>query len=438
MKKLTAIILIIATMLLSGCSMLSLDSADIMCPPKATGNKADIQKILDKRTSGAYTLKYPKNGTHRSSIVTFDIDNDEDEEAIAFYSGDSETRIHALFMECKKNDYSVVEDIVFDANSIDRIDFCDVDSNGVYEVLVGYNSSSSSVNLLDIYTFGDKIKQLGSTYTYSSLVTGDMNNDKNDDILLLSHFSGDIPAQAKLVVYNYNGGLSEIGVTDLDPDITQFASISYGQLSFGSYGVVIDGISSTGDYTTQIVLYDLTQGMLTNPLYSYSGYSSTRRTTPICSSDFDKDELIDIPVCSIMPYNQTEDTEAVNRRIDWSNYDPKTHTFNVVQFTLLCATDGYTLKLPQSWNDTVTARYDKEKHETTVYAFTYDKNNLVLTDKLLTIKTFDIDEYDKQTSGYMEIMSTGSNTYAYLLGASDNYLSISGDEIKSLFSLVNQ
>ena len=438
MRKIIAAILVFVTMILSGCSVLSLDSTDIMCPPKATGNKADIQKILDKRTSGAYTLKYPKNGTHRSSIVTFDIDNDSEEEAIAFYSADNESRIHALFMECQKDNYTVVKDIVFDASNIDRIDFCDINSDGAHEVLIGYSSSTSSVNILNVYTFSKKVKQLGSSYTYSSFVTGDLNGDKNDDILLLSLFSGDISAQAKLVVHNYNDGLSEIGVTDLDPDITQFASVIYGQLCSGSYGVVIDGVSNTGDYTTQVVLYNTSEAALTNPLYSYSGYSSTRRSTPICSSDFDNDELIDIPVCSIMPYNQAEDTETILRRIDWSNYDPKTHTFATVLSTLICSADNYTLKIPQNWNNAVTARYDKEKHETTIYAFKYNETDLVLTDKLLTIKTFELNEYLNQTSGYMEIMSTGSNTYAYLLGTSDNYLSISGDEIKNLFSLVNQ
>ena len=438
MKKLIAIVLLIATMILSGCSMLSLDSADIMCPPKATGNKADIQKILDKITSGEYTLKYPKNGLHRSSIVTYDIDADEEEEAIAFYSANNENRIHVLFMECKKDNYSVIDDIVFDASGIDRVDFTDIDSDGICEVLVGYSSSTSSVNILNVYTFSKEIKQIGASYTYSSLATGDFNNDKNNDILLLSLFSGDITAQAKLVVYNYNGGLSEVGSTELDSDIKQFANILYGQLSSGYYGAVIDGISSTGDYTTQIIVFDTSQGLLTNPLFSYSGYSSTRRSTAIISTDFDNDELIDIPVCSLMPYNQTEDTETVLRRIDWSNYAPATHTFNTVLSTIICPSDGYTLKIPQEWNNAITARYNKETRETAVYTIKYNKNELVLTDELLTIKTFTLDEYNSQTSGYMELMSTGSATYAYSIGSSENYLSITGDEIKNLFSLVNQ
>ena len=438
MKKVIVACLLSLTCLLCGCSMLSLESSNIMCPPKATGNKADIQKLIDKQTSGEYTLKYPKNGTNRSAIVTFDIDKDEEEEAVAFYSDKKNDHIHALFVECDDEDYSVVDDIVFDGAGIDRIEFCDIDNNDSFEILIGYTTSTSSQSTLNIYSYGKKIKQIDDSFGYSSLVAGDFNEDKRDDILLISLYSGDIASQAKLLLSDNNGGITEYGTVELDSDITQLASVQYGQISPDTYGAVIDGISSTGDYTTQIVFFDNAQAMLLNPLFSYSGYSTTRRSTQICSLDFNNDELIDIPICSLMGYDQTENAETVCRRIDWSNFDSKAYALNSTVSTIICPADGYTITIPDKWDEAVTARYNKETRETTVYVYEYVKNKLKITDTLLTIKAFSADEYSKDSSGFIELANTGSTIYAYSIGEIDNYLSISGDEVKSLFSLVNQ
>ena len=56
----------------------------------------------------------------------------------------------------------------------------------------------------------------------------------------------------------------------------------------------------------------------------------------------------------------------------------------------------------------------------------------------MTIKAFPSDEYDPSTNGYTEIINTGATVYAYSLSTTENYLSITGDEINKLFRLVNQ
>lgn len=438
MKKLKVAVAILLVFLLSGCSMLSFDGSDIMCPPKATGSKARIQKLIDKQTSGGYTLKYPKNGYNRSSIITFDIDNDEEEEAIAFYSDKEGEHIHALFVECENNNYSVIDDVILEASNIDRLDFADIDGDKVSEILIGYSTATSSQNTLSVYKYNEEISALNISCTYSSLVTGDFNNDKNDDILLISLYSSDIAAHAKLMIHNGKGSLIEISSVELDSDVTSLALAQYGQIAYGLYGAVVDGITSTGDYTTQIIVFDTTQPALLNPLYTFSGYSKTRRSTQICSMDFDKNELIDIPVCSLMSYNQTEDLNTISRRVDWSNFETASFTLAKSESAILCPRDGYLLTMPEKWGETVTSRYDEKKRETTVYAYEYKGNALTLKDRIVTIKAFFDEDFEKESFGYIEFLRSGSTVYAYSLGTADHYLSVTGEEVSTLFSLVNQ
>lgn len=437
MKKLIALLTVVSVLLLSGCDMLSFQGADIMCPPKATGSKAQIQKLIDKQTTGSYILKYPKNGSNRSSIIMHDIDADEEEEAIAFYSDKDGDHIHALFVECENENYSVVSDILLEASTVDTVAFADLNGDKIYEILIGYSPSTSSQNTLEVYSYSDDIKEYNVSYTYSSLVTGDFNNNKNDDILLISLYSGDIASKATLLTYNA-GSLTEIGTTELDSDITALASVQYGQISYGNYGAVIDGVSSTGDYTTQVVIFDGSAPALLNPLFSYSGYSLTRRSTQVCSLDFDKDELIDIPICSLMAHLDSEDVNTVSRLIDWSNFNTDSYTLSTTKSAIICPKDGYILTMPQKWDNAVTARYNEKTRETTVYQISYTANTLKLKEKVVTIKAYFDEEYSKDNSGYTEFLRSGSTVYTYSIGNAEEYLSVSGEEIKSLFKLVNQ
>lgn len=437
MKKAVSALCLLLVFLLSGCSAMSFESTDIMCPPKATGNKAQIQKLIDKQTSGDYTLKYPKNGLNRSSIIMQDIDADDDEEAVAFYADKDGADIHALFVECKDDDYSVINDVQLDATSVDRIDFADIDGDNIDEILIGYSTSTSSQSILNVFSYDGDITKLDISCSYSSLVTGDFNSDKNEDVLLISLFSGDIAAQAKLMIYN-NGGLSELSSTELDSDVTSLAATTYGQISYGTYGAVIDGITTTGDYTTQVVYFDPSVPSLLNPLYSYSGYSQTRRSTQVCSLDFDNDELIDIPICSFMGYDSSEDTDTVSRKIDWSNLDTSSYYLDTTKSAIICPADGYLLTMPGKWDGSVTARYDEDARQTTVYVYEYVDGYLQMTDELITIKAYFEDDFEKDDTGYIEFLRAGSTVYTYSIGTADNYLSITGDEVGSLFSLVNQ
>lgn len=435
MKKFTALLCVLCILFLSGCTALS--GNEIMCPPKATGNKAQIQKLIDKQTSSDYVLKYPKNGLSRSSIVMNDFDNDSDEDAIAFYSDSKDDKsIHVLFIQCENEEYNIIEDIIYEASAIDRIDFANLDAKGCDEIIIGYNLNSSSLNSIDVFNFDKKINRFETAYTYTSLVTGDFNNDTCDDILLISLYSADIAAQAQLLVFN-NKELAEIGCVELDPDINQVAMVSYSKISDGTYGAVIDGVSTTGDYTTQVVFFDPTRPALVNPLFTYAGYNLTRRSTQICSFDFNNDEIIDIPVCSLMPHTKDEDLNAVCREIDFTNLNADSYALSTAKSTIFCPSDGYMLTIPEKWEDCVTARYDKSTRELTIHSFEYVQNEPKLLKKLITVKAYFDEDYNKDSNPFTEFARHGSTVYTYSIGASDEFLSVSGDELASLFTPVN-
>ena len=73
MKKIISVTLILLILsLFTGCSF-SLDSNDIMFPPKPIGDQASIQKLINTKSNGKYQLIYPNNGSIRNSIITTEL-----------------------------------------------------------------------------------------------------------------------------------------------------------------------------------------------------------------------------------------------------------------------------------------------------------------------------------------------------------------------------
>ena len=70
---------------LSGCSLASFDTKNLMAPPKANQDQQAIQALLQGNRLDI-TLVYPQSGEYRSAIIMHDFTGDGEEDAIGFYS----------------------------------------------------------------------------------------------------------------------------------------------------------------------------------------------------------------------------------------------------------------------------------------------------------------------------------------------------------------
>ena len=70
---------------LTGCSALNFSVEGLVNAPKLTAEQSQIHEALIKSVGSNITLKYPRNGDHRSAYVIADIDDEPNDEAIVFY-----------------------------------------------------------------------------------------------------------------------------------------------------------------------------------------------------------------------------------------------------------------------------------------------------------------------------------------------------------------
>ena len=137
-----------------GCDF-SRNTDDMVSPPELTGDMSPIADALYAVAGANCDLKYPTEGTHRSAIVLEDINGDGIFEAFAFYStsGDEMTTMHINVICQSEGKWVSVSDQTIVATGVEMVDFCDLNGDGIEEILVGWDVNGASEKQLSVFTF---------------------------------------------------------------------------------------------------------------------------------------------------------------------------------------------------------------------------------------------------------------------------------------------
>lgn len=426
---------------LCGCDAVTFNVIELMSPPKATGEKAAIQELIDTEAGSGYTLKYPQSGSYRSAITTMDYDADGVEEAIAFYlpAGEAQT-IHLLIMDNVDGVWTTVGNHTSKSTTVDRLLFTDLDSDGVSEIIVGWNTYNTLIKDLSVYlTDNGTSTELVSETQYSELLCSDFTGNGKEELLLLSLHTADKPAAASLVTLNdTKNSLYAISTASINGEVVSFAKIQTGEVFYGQQGAVIDGITTTGTtntYTTQIVYYS--EYFASLQVVSFSGDSPTsqaERSYAVLSEDIDGDGIIEIPNTFKLRIDNIQ-TEAVPAAlIYWCEYSATGNmSINETQVTSLVY--GLRLTVPDKWGDSYTAYVNYSTNELTFYEWTADNQP---GDAILIIRMFTPDVWDDGVSakGYTELARSDSYVYAFITPGLNSSMMLTNEEIADAFSLI--
>ena len=434
-KKLLSLLLASSLGLtMAGCSSVGLSVENLMHPPKAVGDKAEIQALIDSVAGEGYTLKYPQSGHFRSAITMKDIDSDSIDEAIAFYLpvGDI-AKVHMLVMDSIDGQWQTVGDFKSQSTAVDSLNFCDLDGNGIFEIVTSWKTYQTSLNQVSLYIYEEnKVREVSSEHYSSSILAGDFMENEGEELLLLSLFSDENDATATLLDLTENkSGLEVLGTSPLDPDVVSYSQLLVGNIYENQVGAVIDGCTQTGEYNTQILYYNTYFDSLERISFTENvPYNQKLRSYPVMSEDVNDDGIIEVPAAFRL--NIEKDRTDVDAAADlyWCQ---QTSSGTVHQITHKAASFAYsfTFDVPQIWEGKFTALTNYEKNEVTFFEWNKDKTE----DVLLTIKVFDKDK-DEDMSGYIILEETDDRVYTFINPEGENSLILTESEIKSAFELM--
>ncbi|MBQ3265621.1 MAG: hypothetical protein IJH07_07575 [Ruminococcus sp.] len=419
---------ILTAVLMSGCTSLSLSDPDILSPPKAAGDRAEVQSIIEKDAKGAYALIYPAAGDYKNGIIQNDLNGDGVNEAIALFTASDGTP--RLLAAMKQDDsYRLYGSTELPSADVSRLSFADVNADGTKEPVIGFGDGTSFMQT-EVFLFDEGVSGITVGEGCIDYVIGDFDGNSSDDILLMTP-SGGTAAKARLLVYSEDG-FGEKSSCETDAEVTAFLSLRFDQISDGLYGAVADGIRGDGAYSTQLLYYDSAAHIMVNPLYMNSSYSESVRASDVTCTDIDGDGIIEIPLCSLSEHTEDEDPDTVCSIVRWSDYDPELMAPVFTQGAVLCDKLDCMLRFSAEMLAIIAARYTAD-NAVTLYDLSFKGDEPVLGRELLTVKRYAKNSYDSSLTAEAKLRDSASYTYTYILSEGSTF---THDDINDSFYLL--
>lgn len=421
MKKIKVFLLfLIICVTLTGCSSFRLDSIDdLITPVTPGGDDALILKAVNDYCKSGYSVKIPMSGKYTTSFIRYDLTGSGNEEAVAFYEPSNRLGTIEMAVLVKKNEQWIVADSVAgDGTDVNSVDFCDLDNDGLVEIIVCWSmiSGSTSSNLC-IYKQnknenGLSVEAADDSVKADNFVCADINGDSFNDLLVFT------VSDPKAELYSFSGsGIELIGETKLDSTINSFSSIICSRTDEG-VSVFADALCTNGSsMVTELIYWSDYYDSVISPFYSYSTgrTKDTFRNNTAVSRDIDGDGEIEIPIDKSVSSMPEEITAQ-----DWVSY--KNTVLNHKAYSVACEKDGYILVLDDKLFSRLKFSYDSEKRELTA------KDDKQEAFRILTVikSSYDSGKYDN----YTEIYSDSGFVYLAKQNAGSK-LSITADDLKN-------
>lgn len=354
-----AVILLVFIMLFSGCSGIEMDADALMTAPALTEEQAKLNAAISDVAGDTYYPRYPSNGSYSSSFMFYDIDDDGQNEALAFYSTDNEN-IKANILKNRDGSWVSVCEVTGQGSDADSVYFADM-GDGLSTIVIKWE------NDIGIYHFINERLETVFSSSCDGVQLEDMNDDGSTDIVV---FSGTLYGKSSVrILYCETGDLVISDSTGLNANYDQIYSTVCGKNGDGKTGLFIDSEIYDGIYLTEFitledggaerytiadfaheekeVIGDMAAVTLVS---SYGKRGIYARNTGAACEDVDRDGIIEMPV-EVREDSASEGEERLFF-IDYMQYDGK--GLKSVWHGFANADRGYRIQLPDSWDDSVT------------------------------------------------------------------------------------
>ena len=297
MRLIKLAVLCLGCLLLSGCSSFQMSLTDMMQAPRLTEDQADIYEAVTTAVGNAdVQLKYPKQGSYRSAFVLFDLDNDNEKEALVLYNVPSRgDNVRIMILDQAEDAWVPVYDAVGEGTDVTELAFHRLTASGRYNILVGWEKGTSDNTHVSVYDYtGQQLKVLFES-DYVQLLLKDMDQDGLDE-MLLSMFRANAQLGTLMLINDTPEGLQAVSRVFMENNITGFLQVQVGQIADGQTAVFVDANTGGNQVCTEIMVYT-EQGILCslNSLQPQLNRTFTR-DIPVTCADINGDGIFDIPV----------------------------------------------------------------------------------------------------------------------------------------------
>lgn len=373
MKKLIAIVTLLAVLLTcSGCSLNLFSIESLITPPAQSGKNGEVQKAFNSLMKDTkLQLKTPVAGEYQTSFVLIDVNKDGTEEAFVFYSDSSsvESSVRMAFMECVDEEWSIPSDIKGAGSGVYDINFIDLNADGFLEVVVSWSlldsNTTRTVSIFEVTVDENNVlslNSLGNEYCDAKTFL-DFDNDGTDDLIIVYLDDTGAVQKSYLRMFTLSRGhqFLKYGETVLDSSIASVAQIQHDIVALNgepSIRIFIDCVKNDRMIFTETVYWD-SRLLVPTRVFTEPSVSNLRSAMVPCM-DIDNDGLLEVP--GLTQLYGDENTFSVKTATDTQTFTLLNWNNTIgdkskdVMTTLLNPLDYYLFHF--NWGDRVTVRYD--------------------------------------------------------------------------------
>lgn len=450
-KRFLAILLVVLMLLMSsGCTLNFFSTESLLKPPALSGKSGEVQEAFNKLMSGkTFQLKTPSKGEYKSSFVLFDIDSDNEEEALVFYTDSStDTSVRIAVLDCVKNTWILATDIKGSGSDVYDVSFPDLDGDEKAEIVVAWSLFDNKLTkMLTVYKtdISDNnllVETLANEY-FNSKAYIDLNSNGVDDLVLVYlDDAGEVQnSYFRAFSLEHGGAIFKFSELLLDTTITSVLEINYDQIikADDEYTrIFIDCLKSDTTMFTEVVSWDVSSLKATRLVLTPS--KNTLRSSKLLSQDIDNDGNFEVPVTTKFFTDEKNATVVISNvvynftMVEWLNFSGDRSTEKVK--TVYNPVHSYLFLFP--WENNVTVNFDKIENQTNFCI--WNTSTKEIEDILFSIKflenSADSRAFEEKLDKDLILKETENGIFYYEITSYGETFGITNEIVESSFILI--
>lgn len=448
MKRKTVFFLLLLPalcMLLGGCRFRLTAVDRLLRPPKLTGENAGLQRAFEKAVDTKNVLmKSPTTGLYRSAYVLFDFDGDGEDEAVAFYGDPSDNTVVYMHVFDKNGagEWVSAADVKGSGSEVYKLDFCDMNGDGIFEIVVCWSLYESRGNkLLTVYEpenrEGKFTLRAIATENFTQTLICDLDGNGRDEILSVLADTASEVSRSRGRLFRMNDDFSITLASEAE--LTPAVSVSALKLEEDPQGgrVFVDFVINDAEIVTDVLCWEAREERLVSLLKEENLQQPPRtaRSSKLASGDMDGDGKLEIPVLRELPgaVTLTGEKEEPLYLTAWLDVSEK-GLVKKMDCLMLYASSCF-FAFDEEWRGSITAVSDVGERSCVFYA--YDRANAKRGRELFRIVTLPAgDRRQKPPEGFAVLGSGRSLQYICNITQAGGRLGITPEYIQSHFSII--
>ena len=432
MWKKMLLLLLATIMLLSGCSMRTVE--EMYRIPKRSKEYNNLQTVIDSAMSGL-VYSAPLAGENRQTIQMADLDGDGVQEHLLFAKSKDSAESPLKILVFTKEEDTFIHKSTISGNgaAFDQVEYAQMDNRPGVEIIVGTQVSDQVIRSAAVYTYGNAGMEQIVSVNYTKFLTADMDADTYSELFVLRPGTDQQHGVAEL--YSIEKGVVErTNEVNMSQGTDQMKRILVGKLQTGEPAVYV--ASAVDELTIVTDVFALVDKKLTNVTFSNESGTSvhTLRNYYVYADDIDDDGVVELPYLIKMTMMDSVSPAERQNLIRWYSMHSDGTEENKL-YTFHNFIGGWYMRLQTDWAERISV-----KHMGNSFEFYICEEDGVGADQIFTVYAFTGQERETLSTEEERfvLMKTETVIYAARLEGKAEELGITRDTVINSFRLIQQ